>query len=98
MQGLQCFDSDGNITLDVTDRLTRVLGEFDTGTLDGTLTDDNLLDGSPWFYCYPSDANMGAFRIPCKIVFQGNKITWTFEGARRGQDTRFNTRVIYGVY
>lgn len=49
MQGLQVFDSNGSCILDVTDRLTRVLGEFETGTSDGSISDSNLASGQPWY-------------------------------------------------
>lgn len=97
-QGLQIFDVNSNCLLDITDRLTRVLGSFETGTSDGSITDFNLTSGTPWFYTYnPSDTYN--VRVPCKISFSGNIISWSFQsGYCANQQGRANLKVIYGVY
>lgn len=55
MQGLQVFDEDGDAVLDVTDRVTKILGEIiipkemESGT--GTIEVPDLVKGTPFFFC-----------------------------------------------
>lgn len=92
-QGLQIFNENGICTLDVTDRLTRVLGEFETGTSSGSLMDNNLLTGTPWSVVSSlSDAGVLSFQS-WSISFSGNYLYWN----TIGYNPR-NSKVIYGVY
>lgn len=38
MIGLRCYDSDGDITLDITDSLTRLIGSRVAGDISGSFT------------------------------------------------------------
>ncbi|CQR73295.1 hypothetical protein SOV_50780 [Sporomusa ovata DSM 2662] len=90
-QGLQCFDSAGALVLDVTDRLTRILGEFTTTTANGSITDANLTSGTPWFFQVTEE---NPFNAICTITISGQTITWTFSsyGVKTAQTFR------YGVF
>lgn len=90
-QGLQCFDANGNMTLDVTDRLTRVLGEFNTGTFSGSLTDTNLSSGTPWYILRAAASSYS--EASCTISFGLQSISWTF-----GSGTPISKNITYGVY
>nr|WP_092069553.1 hypothetical protein [Dendrosporobacter quercicolus]NSL47514.1 hypothetical protein [Dendrosporobacter quercicolus DSM 1736]SDL92505.1 hypothetical protein SAMN04488502_1011194 [Dendrosporobacter quercicolus] len=94
--GLQIWDANGNLTLDVTDRLTRVLGTFSTGTTDGSHTDAALAFGTPWIHAtssYPYNS------YACQYTVSGTTISWTFiEGSPFNQDGKRPEYVIYGVY
>lgn len=93
-QGLQCWDASGNMTLDITDRLTRYLGEVYTGTTDGSITDVNLSTGTPWFVMRDT-SNFESFNeAPCTLSISGNTISWTFGST----GARTNKKIIYGVY
>lgn len=93
MQGLQCFDANGNLILDITDRLTRVLGEFDTGLVNGSLNDDGLRTGTPWYNIYYTDS---IYKIVPVVIWIGdNELIWTFT---RTDITITNLHIIYGVY
>ncbi|WP_312516252.1 hypothetical protein [Anaerospora sp.] len=95
--GLQVFNSSGDLILDVTDRFTRVLGEFDTGYVNGSIEDINLLEGIPWCYCYiPSQTGINQ-RRPISITFSGSTLTWNFDDARKSQTNTVSFKVIYGV-
>lgn len=101
MQGLQIFDSSGNKILDVTDRLTRVLGSFETGAVDGSLTDPNLtaFSGTPWFYQYVIQSGSSWAARPCRLTCIGNTINWYYEqGYNNKSLSNFNMKIIYGVY
>lgn len=90
-QGLQIFDSAGALVLDITDRLTRILGEFTTTTANGSITDANLTSGTPWFYKISDD---NPFNAICTITISGTTISWTFSsyGVITAQSFR------YGVF
>lgn len=92
--GLQCWDVNGNLTLDVTDRLTRVLGTVETGTSSGSVTDANLANGTPWFVMRDTSDYEMLSEANCSVVISGNAVTWTFVGS----GTKTNKKIIYGVY
>ncbi|TWH49586.1 hypothetical protein [Sporomusa sp. KB1] len=97
--GLQCWDADGNLTLDITDRLTRVLGTIQTGTSDGSITDNNLLLGTPWYFTYYLDDNHFWRSRPLKISFSSNILSWAFISTGGNyQNTNIDTMILYGVY
>jgi len=106
MQGLQIFDPSGNILLDVSDNLTRVLGVTQTGFTNGSLTDPNLLTGRPWFtmlvnsWYDTASFTQSASTVPgTKITIDGSVISWIV-----GYDLQLfrlyipNITIIYGVY
>ena len=92
MQGLQVFDASGVIVLDVTDRLTRVLGSFYTGTANGSIVDNNLSTGIPWYFMRDvvDDTYLTSSLF---VLFTSSGLSWAFENG----PTR-NTFVTYGVY
>ncbi len=49
-EGSQCWDASGKLILDVTDRLTRLLGVISTRTTNGSYTDSELSTGDPWWF------------------------------------------------
>jgi hypothetical protein len=93
MQGLQCFDGEGNLILDVTDRLTRVLGEFDTGVVNGSLIDDGLRTGTPWYNIFYPNSGELIYLVPLVIWTGDNELIWTF-----ARDNPVSLHVMYGVY
>lgn len=95
-QGLQCFDANGNLTLDVTDRLTRVLGQFNTNSLDGSITDSNLASGSPWIFESSSSISPALDVSPLTVKIEGTTITWAYVDT--SGVPKLNKRFIYGVY
>jgi len=99
-QGLQCFNSDGVMTLDVTNRLTRVLGEFNTGTANGSLADIALTTGTPWWIAIPtSEININADNMAkaLNISVSGQIISWTFTSPY-SPTVYVNHKIIYGVF
>lgn len=86
-QGLQVWDAAGNLKLDVSTALTRVLGAFDTpifqptassGAVSGSITDPSLLLGKPFFLCRrgPGYQNYGTL-VP-HVTFSGDTLNWIF--------------------
>lgn len=93
MQGLQCWDASGQLVLDVTDRLTRVLGEFDTGTANGSLTNDGLRGGTPWYNISHPNSGELINLVPLVVWIGDNTLIWTFS-----RDNPVSLHVMYGVY
>ena len=95
-QGLQVFDSSGNMMLDVTDRLTRYLGAFDTGSGNGSgsYTDALLLTGTPWIIvtCIAGDPAY----LNVAFTVSGSTISWSMSQIL--YTTGWNFHVLYGVY
>lgn len=93
--GLRVRDANGNITLDITDRLTRFGGQFDTGTSNGSLSIPMLSGGDPWIHVRDSDA-FSSTTVGPDVSVSGNVISWQFPS-----DSTYAYRsvhVIYGVY
>lgn len=95
-QGLQCFDASGNLMLDVTDRLTVVLGNFDTGTENGSIANAALLLGEPWYYVssYATDYFTPPNWRALHVSVSGQTLSWVHQ--TNGVGTA-NYNVVYGV-
>lgn len=101
--GLQVFDADGNVIVDLPTRITKYLGVAETGVVDGSITDDELLGGTGWIIgakqtlIYDPDGSPNNYNIwyP-KFTISGNTISWTF-----GKDytrLKINVKFYYGIY
>lgn len=95
-QGLQCWDANGNMALDTTDRLTRVLGEFDTGTSDGSMYDEYVLTGTPWYIISKTQNEEWIIESSIVLSVSNGTIKWNFKDYKNS--IRCNTHIIYGVY
>lgn len=94
--GLRVRDgSTGAITLDVTDRITRFGGAFDTGTADGSVSIPMLSGGTPWFHVQDSDPFSGTSDSP-NVTISGNAISWAFPAG--STYAKRSVHVLYGVY
>lgn len=107
-QGLQCFNSEGTMVLDVTDRLTKILGSFITTKVAGSTTDSNILLGTFWYSGVPVIVNgdftnfrtRDGYGIPdsqLTITASGSTINWYSSSGYYDQYTRA-LRVWYGIY
>lgn len=95
-QGLQCFDEHGNIVVDVTDRLTKILGSFETHGRNGSITDDRLEGMDYWvvpeYSTMPFEAlgpNNWALPVVARV---GNTLSWVYQA--RAVPLKF----FYGAY
>lgn len=101
-QGLQCFDASGNLILDVTDRLTKILGSFTTGIVAGSLVDANLALGTFWYVMNPyvAGGNYNFLDKQWLVSCSGTTLSWTpmpdpDGGSRKEALSAF---IHYGVY
>lgn len=73
--GLQCWDANGNLTVDLTSRMTRLLGSINQGP--GSIQEPALAEGIPFILpildqnglMYPEN-----LRVP---TISGTTVTWT---------------------
>lgn len=73
--GLQCWDANGNLTVDLTSRMTRLLGAINQGA--GSIQEPALAEGIPFVLpildqnglMYPEN-----LRVP---TVSGTTVTWT---------------------
>nr|DAL63676.1 MAG TPA_asm: hypothetical protein [Bacteriophage sp.] len=99
--GLRVRDvSTGQVTVEVTDRLTRVIGTFNTGTASGSLTVSDFSSGSGWACILeaprPSLNIANNYRYP-RVRISGDVISWDFPGPYASW-LAVACDVIYGVY
>lgn len=95
MQGLQTFDKDGKINIDITNRLAKYCGKFNAWTLNGSVTDPAIEGKDVWFAytCNPT-ANLDktlsfadlhiqeSFTYP-ELTVNGDTISWIFHDVER---------------
>lgn len=85
MTGLQCWDTGGNQTVEITDRLCRIVGMVDTSGGSGSV---NVNGGNVWaFAAYvwePVDVT-----DVVNVTISGNTVSWSGGG---------NVTIVYGVY
>lgn len=95
-QGLQVFDANGNIILDVTDRITKYLGSIRIAGTDGSVTVDGLGDGELWYYIKDYSITIGLLTPPT-ITKNGDILSWAYNYP----DTRYKPMyitIVYGIY
>lgn len=95
-QGIQIFNSSGNLVFDMTKNTTYVLGTGQTGTANGSLSDSRIVSGRTWIIVTTAQEKA---LIPNFTVSNG-KISWNFNttSATSFGATIVNLSFIYGVY
>lgn len=101
-QGLQVFDERGNIILDISDRLTKVLGGFETHGRNGSIVDPRLQDMDHWVAC-TYDTNDVFFALDShdlapQVTRIGISISWQYPVLWKDNRPWPNHKFIYGVY
>ena len=99
--GLQIFDENGNVVVDITDRVCRYLGEGSTGFKDGFVTNDVFLENvNAWVLpkriClqrYEAQGNLQAYP---QFYVSGNKLAWKYGSTTEGLRESFD--FYYGVF
>jgi hypothetical protein len=88
--GLQVFDAAGNLEIDVTTRLTRILGSATVNST-GSVDVPEFAEGSPWYVVTVDPTT--PYAEP-GITFSGTALSWDYGGAT----FRATVTIIYGVY
>lgn len=89
-QGLQVFDSSGNIIFDTNTVAGRVLGITDiTATTSGSVTNSGFSTGTPFWIFQPKTTSY--FSKAPSVTISGTTLSWD-----TGAETNFI--LVYGVY
>ena len=77
--GLQVFDANGNITLDATKRIGKIVAYFESGTTNSSKVVPELQDAGTPFFFITSDADYFTenFVYP-DIEITGTTVSWKF--------------------
>jgi biopolymer transport protein ExbD len=100
-QGLQVFDENGNVVVNVTDRLVKYLGVVQINGTNGSITNDELSDGDLWYYPLniktppPTPSIHTEYHMPT-ITKNGKNILWDY--GSYPADKRLSMVLLYGVY
>lgn len=100
-QGLQVFDENGNVVVDITDRLIKYLGVVEINGTNGSLTNDELSEGDLWYYPLniknppPTPSIHTEYHAPI-ITKSGKNISWDYGSYQA--NTRLSMVLLYGVY
>lgn len=89
--GLMVKDASGNLQVQYTSTLPRILGDFYTGTADGSISDPQLAGGQPFFFPIGGEGAAGYMNMP-EVSASGIVISWRFLAA----DFRVSVRIGYG--
>lgn len=82
-QGLQVWDASGNLIVDVSSRLTRLIAVIDPGLVDGSQSFpsvDNTIAAMLSDYSDVQSDSGGAGCLP-EVSVSGTTVSWTFNGA-----------------
>lgn len=90
--GLQVWDEFGRPLVEITDRMTRVLGLVDTGGSNGSVSHVGFASGSSWFHVLTPAVGLTA-DFP-NIVISGNTLSWTYTYLQYATPVQ----IVYGVY
>ena len=100
-QGLQVFDENGVCVLDITSRLCKYIGKFDTSFSDGSIIDEQLNGAELWYIVlrlsYDANNWKSGYGDDLPVISSaGNILQWKY----RNEDFHNKIRVqgIYGVY
>jgi hypothetical protein len=92
-QGMQIWDASGNLILEISDRIARVLGVASiTGGTDGSVTNAGFSTGTPFWACVPVAS--GRAPVP-DVSLSGTTLSWDFTP---GIGYAPSYRLVYGVY
>lgn len=99
-QGFQTFDENGLLVIDVTDKLTRFIGSFQTTQDNGSRTLTGLTGGESWIFIhahsivYPTGETGTGILFP-NIVKNGNVVSWIFD-VEQPQGEKEIATILYG--
>lgn len=96
--GLRCWDAQGRLILDLTDRMGRLISSVQTGGAAGQLVDPGLTTGTPFFHIalepgqqegYVTSGGVVTTRWRPAVSFSGQTMSWT---------AGVPSRITYGVW
>lgn len=100
--GLQTFDKNGNVMVDITDRLTKIVGikRFDVIEPSGSVTIPTTNNEYVWYflnsYANGEPKPQSGFSSVYDLKLSGNVLSWTLK-SDKAIGKRCQVAVIYGV-
>lgn len=92
-QGMEIYNSAGQLSVSITDRVSRIVNTVSTGRVDGNYTVPLAANsGSIIFFCRKNEANL---EMPT-VYLSGTTIYWTFNAAAADQ-YRCSVTIFIGV-
>lgn len=88
--GLRIRDRAGNVVVDVTSKLPRIVGFVDTNGQAGSITVDELSKGTGYAVVSPISGTAG--RGSPNVQINGSTISWSYPNAA------VNDRIYYGYF
>ena len=98
-QGLQVFDANGKVVVNMQTRISKVLGEVTTNRQDGSLTDARLLDGTMWYAI--TELDYGGDYSALEVKANGSTLSWTQKYPTSGSQVLYTDNgftFVYGIY
>lgn len=96
--GFQVFNASGQLVVDITDRLTRVIGQVESGSAPGSIQVPAFgVYGAPWAFVQQRNASADQFgKRTARVTISGTTLSWDFPGLASWQI--LPATIIYGVY
>lgn len=100
--GLRVRDrTTGLVTVEITDRLTRVIGFFDSGGANSSINVPAFAMGAGWAavmeYQPAGQSQTNLYSYPV-VLISGTTLSWSFPDYQGQSNTRVSCGIIYGVY
>jgi hypothetical protein len=86
----------GQVKLEVTDRLTRVIGKVDTGISNGAMDVPGFATGTPWAVIMQPISSLSEPADFSTPAISGTTLSWSFIDNTTSK--RRSVTIIYGVY
>lgn len=97
--GFQVFSATGELEIDLSTSLTRVLGRFQTGNSQtyGSVTDANFAKGIPWFVVLVNGPPNSSFEwgLTPEVSIDGTTLSWSWPAVL--QPYKRDCHIIYGI-
>lgn len=95
-QGMQVFDANGKIVIDLTSRLTRIVGMIRATSTDGQLAITPPAGTVPFAVVLPDF--VGGNGLPPDILIENGILYWKFYGNRWPKFAKVPSTIFYGYY
>lgn len=97
--GLQTFDENGKLLVDLTGNYPKQLGVIETGEVNGFHDDPRLAEGEPWVYLHPLKFNPNrTYPLYPQVLVSGTRISWEFNrfSTLSGLGRPVGAQLVYG--
>lgn len=99
--GFQVFNGQGQLIVDITDRLTRIIGQVATGTSPGSIVvpEWNGQYGTPWVFIQQRNQSANQFgKRSVRTTISGTTLSWYFDPTAFPEWEAIPAVIQYGVY